>query len=249
MYSLLVVAALIVFACVWSSILNMGLSVCLHFQITSLINKMKPFMEVSWEAATGALSDWDMDVQKAAWALQRDSLGALYEFINSEQEWAKVKQSDMCEIKKLLRGGGWTDNKVCGHLCYQLRSDLCPFSHEQAPLRLLVGECKFEDTVTANIVVQLMNHWEPVDRDRGIPNPQSYELQFYVNAAKEHRTFEDAKKSLSVDCTICIEDHIVHDVSPCVLVLQSELFHFRWCGCLDVPTLSAKAASKVTSLR
>ena len=167
---------------------------------------MKPFMEVSWEAATGALSDWDMDVQKAAWALQRDSLGALYEFINSEQEWAKVKQSDMCEIKKLLRGGGWTDNKVCGHLCYQLRSDLCPFSHEQAPLRLLVGECKFEDTVTANIVVQLMNELEQPDAHR------NYELQFYVNAVKEHKTLDGAKKFLNVECPICMDSLIVDDV-------------------------------------
>ena len=69
-------------------------------------------MAVPWEAATAALCGCDMDVQKAAWALQRDSLVALYEFINSEQEWAKVKQSDMSEIKSLLKGGGWCDDKV-----------------------------------------------------------------------------------------------------------------------------------------
>ena len=76
-------------------------------------------MEVPWEAAKAALCDCDMDVEKAVWALQRDGLGPLYEFINSEQEWTKVKQSDMGEIKELLRRGGWTDHKVCPPGCIQ----------------------------------------------------------------------------------------------------------------------------------
>ncbi|KAL5466679.1 hypothetical protein EMCRGX_G030823 [Ephydatia muelleri] len=155
-----------------------------HEAITSVMNKMKPFMEVPWEAAKAALCDCDMNVEKAVWALQRDGLGLLYEFINSEQEWAKVKQSDMGEIKELLRGGGWTDN--------------------QSPLRLLVGECKFEDTDRANVVIQLMNELEQGGR--------GCELQFYIDAAKEHQTLEKAMNFLNVECPICTDHYTTHEM-------------------------------------
>ena len=89
------------------------------------------------------------------------------------------------------------------HLGYVVLVICCPY--EQAPLRLLVGECKFEDTERANIVVQLMKHWEP-------DGVKDYELQFYIDAAKEHKTLEEAKKSLFVECTICLDQHMIHNV-------------------------------------
>ena len=84
------------------------------------------------------------------------------------------------------------------HLGYVVLVICCPY--EQAPLRLLVGECKFEDTERANIVVQLMND---LDKD--------YELQFYVNAARDHKTYEEAKKFIIVDCPICMGDNLIVD--------------------------------------
>ena len=53
--------------------------------------------------------------------------------------------------------------------------------------------------------MQLMDQLEQKD-GRGC------ELQFYIDAAKEHQTFEEAKRFLDVECPICIEHYITHEV-------------------------------------
>lgn len=50
-----------------------------------------------------ALTANEMDVDEAYWAIQCEGLHELYEYIFSE--WSKVKQTDMEDIKKLLKKG------------------------------------------------------------------------------------------------------------------------------------------------
>ena len=70
-----------------------------------------------------------------------------------------------------------------------------------------MGEYKLEDQGRAELVIQLMNDAE---KDSEAEHP----LHYYIGAAKDYRTLEEAKAFLLRSCPICALDNIpIHDVS------------------------------------
>lgn len=93
-------------------------------QIEELQLKCKRYCELEWEAAKQALSAFDMDLEKAACAIQCETLQPLYEFIFSE--WTQVPATDMKNIKKRLKGsedGSGREVSFCACVLY------CGFTH------------------------------------------------------------------------------------------------------------------------
>ena len=78
----------------------MNVSVCC-VQVEELQLKFRPHCELEWEASLQALSAFDMSVEKAACAIQCETLQPLYEFIFSE--WTEVAATDMKKIKGRLK--------------------------------------------------------------------------------------------------------------------------------------------------
>ena len=75
----------------------------------------------------------------------------------------------------------------------------------QARLRLLMAECGFDDEETANIVLQLLEEVEGNE-------DADYSLQYYVDAAKDHKELDKARNFLIQECDMCLEEKIVHEV-------------------------------------
>ena len=69
-----------------------------------------------------------------------------------------------------------------------------------------MGEYKFENTERAQMVVELMKE---VEADE---HAQEYPLSYYVEAAKDYKTLDDAKRYLIKPCPICDVDYPVHEV-------------------------------------
>ena len=70
---------------------------------------------------------------------------------------------------------------------------------------MLMGEFKLETTDKAVMVLELMKKVE-VDDD------SDYPLSYYIDAAKDYRTLEEAEKGLIKECPICEVELPVHEV-------------------------------------
>ena len=81
----------------------------------------------------------------------------------------------------------------------------CWSPFKQAHLRLLMTECRFENEETANIVLQLL---EEVEGN----GDAEYPLQYYIDAAKDHKDLESARSFLIKECEICIMAQTIHEV-------------------------------------
>ena len=69
-----------------------------------------------------------------------------------------------------------------------------------------MSEYKFESTERAKMVLELMREVETDEY------AQEYPLSYYVEAAKDYKTLEDAKRYLIKPCPICMEVYPVHEV-------------------------------------
>ena len=67
-----------------------------------------------------------------------------------------------------------------------------------------MGEYKLPTMTKASMVLELMNKMEGEDKD--------YPLSYYVDAAKDYSTLEDAERCLIKTCPICYDDFPVHEV-------------------------------------
>ena len=77
----------------------------------------------------------------------------------------------------------------------------------KAHLRLLMTECRFDDEEIANIVLQLLEEVE------GNGNADvEYPLQYYVDAAKDHKELDKARNFLIKECNICLVEQTIHEV-------------------------------------
>lgn len=70
---------------------------------------------------------------------------------------------------------------------------------------MLMGEFKLETMDKAVMVLQLMNKVE-------VDPTADYPLSYYIDAAKDYATLEDAEKGLIKECPICYLDWPVHEV-------------------------------------
>ena len=68
-----------------------------------------------------------------------------------------------------------------------------------------MGEYRLETTAKAAMVLDLMNKVEGGDAD--------YPLSYYVDAAKDYSTLEEAERGLIKECPLCGDDNMpVHEV-------------------------------------
>lgn len=76
---------------------------------------------------------------------------------------------------------------------------------------MLMGEFKLETTAKAMMVLDLMNQVE------GDAESENYPLSYYVEAAKDFATLEEAKHGLIKECPFCGDEkkpvHEVIDIS------------------------------------
>jgi hypothetical protein len=149
-----------------------------------LQQKFRPHQELDWKPAVQALSAFDMNVEKAACSIQCDALKPLYDFIYSE--WTEVAATDMKNIKERLKKGGGEEAKM-------------------ANLRMLMGEYKLPTMTKAAMVLDLMYKMED-DEDKDYP------LSYYIDAARDYSSMEDAERGLIKQCPICYETRPVHEV-------------------------------------
>ena len=70
---------------------------------------------------------------------------------------------------------------------------------------MLMGEFKLENKQKALMVINLMERMEEEDLD--------YPLSYYIDAAKDFSTLEDAERGLIKECPICIISYPVHEAS------------------------------------
>ena len=69
-----------------------------------------------------------------------------------------------------------------------------------------MGEFKLETTAKATMVLDLMNKVEDDGSD--------YPLSYYIDAAKDYPTLEEAEHGLIKECPICTDDNkLIHNVS------------------------------------
>ena len=88
--------------------------------------------------------------------------------------------------------------------CKGLAYDVVSLFVIQASLRMLMGEFKLENTEKASMVIELMEKIE----DEGLEYPLSY----YIDAARDFSTMEDAERGLIKECPICTMSYPVHEV-------------------------------------
>ena len=70
---------------------------------------------------------------------------------------------------------------------------------------MLMGEFKLENKAKASMVIDLMDLMEDDTLD--------YPLSYYIDAAKDFSTMEDAERGLIKECPICTMSYPVHEVS------------------------------------
>ena len=80
-----------------------------------------------------------------------------------------------------------------------------PLLSLQANMRMLMGEYKLESTEKAAIVLGLMNTVE-------VDDTLDYPLSYYIDAAKDNSTLEDAERVLIKECPICVLSYPIHEV-------------------------------------
>ena len=76
---------------------------------------------------------------------------------------------------------------------------------DQANLRMLMEGFKLETTDKAEMVLELMKKVE-------VDDYSDYPLSYYIDAAKDYPTLEEAEKGLIKECPFCILDWPVHEV-------------------------------------
>ena len=79
---------------------------------------------------------------------------------------------------------------------------------------MLTAECKFRNTEKAKLLIRLLE-------DNG-----EYPMRYYIDAASNYNTFEDAQRFLNQPCPICDLDYPMDDVSCCALVCVIEFSLF-----------------------
>lgn len=89
--------------------------------------------------------------------------------------------------------------------CMGLVNDVISLFLTQANLRMLMGEFKLENKEKASMVIELMDLIEDGDLD--------YPLSYYIDAAKDFSTMEDAERGLIKECPICTMSYPVHEVT------------------------------------
>lgn len=70
---------------------------------------------------------------------------------------------------------------------------------------MLMGEFKLENKEKASMVIELMDLMEDDELD--------YPLSYYIDAAKDFSTMEDAERGLIKECPICTLSYPVHEAS------------------------------------
>ena len=76
---------------------------------------------------------------------------------------------------------------------------------------MLMGEYKLPNMTKAEMVLELMYKMED-DEDKDYP------LSYYIDAARDYSSMEDAERGLIKQCPICYETRPVHEViflGPC----------------------------------
>ena len=76
---------------------------------------------------------------------------------------------------------------------------------------MLMGEYKLPNMTKAEMVLELMYKMED-DEDKDYP------LSYYIDAARDYSSMEDAERGLIKECPICTETRPVHEViflGPC----------------------------------
>lgn len=71
-------------------------------------------------------------------------------------------------------------------------------------MRMLMGEYKLPSIEKAAMVLDLMNQFEVGEED--------YPLSYYIDAARDFSTLEDAERGLFKECPICVVSYPVHEV-------------------------------------
>ena len=72
-------------------------------------------------------------------------------------------------------------------------------------MHLLMGEFKLETMEKAQMVIALMNE---IEVDASVDYPLSY----YVDAARDYSSLEDAERCLIKECPFCFLSYPVHEV-------------------------------------
>ena len=81
------------------------------------------------------------------------------------------------------------------------------FFSPQVRYRMLMAEYKLENTKRAEIVMALMEEMEKEGHD--------FPFSYYVNAAKDYKTLEEAKEKFIKTCPICGDSYPIHEVCGC----------------------------------
>ena len=68
-----------------------------------------------------------------------------------------------------------------------------------------MAECRFQEEKAANIVLELLSE---VEGNGDVDHP----LQYYVDAAKDHKDIESARSFFIKECSICYVEYSVHEV-------------------------------------
>ncbi len=76
-----------------------------------------------------------------------------------------------------------------------------------------MAECTFTEGSAANIVLELL---EEVEGEGDVNHP----LQYYVEAARDHKEIGKARSFFIKECSICAMDQSVHEVSAYYMIVD-----------------------------